>query len=183
MEPTAVLFLSHDHTNTIMTSTNNTLHNNNITNLGGGSSGSSFANFGIYQQTPVGLSEFSIRTLVPDAIGAEPYCKALIAKKIFHQILSLTDSLSVFFNDLLATVAAYFDINTGFVEREAEAAAQSISRSFFCVSNLIGVAFSDSSGKPLKVPDTANRPADITYFTFRSNVNANTVDCRAPKNP
>ena len=181
MAPTAVLFLSHDHTNTIMTSTNNTLHNNNITNLGGESGGSSFANLGVYQQTPVGLGKLSIRTLVPDAISVEPYRKALIAKLFFHQILSLTDSPSVSFNDLLATVAAYFDINTGYAEREAEAAAQSISRSFFRVSNFVGVAFSDASSNPIKVPDTTNRPADVTYFTFRSIVNANTIDCRAPK--
>ena len=130
-----------------MTSTNNTIHNNNITNLGGGSGGSSFANFGVYQQTPVGLSELSIRTLVPDAISAEPYRKALIAKLFFHQIFSLKYSPSVSFDDLLATVAVYVDINTGSTEREVEAAAQYISRSFFRVSNLIGVTFSDSSGK------------------------------------
>ena len=130
MAPTAVLFLSHDHTTTTMTSTNTIHPNNNITNLGGGSGGSGSANFGVYQQTSVGLSELSIRTLVPDAISAEPYRKALIAKLFFHQILSLTDSPSVTFNDLLATVAAYFDINTGSAEREAEAAAQSLSRSF-----------------------------------------------------
>ena len=146
-----------------MTNTNNAIHNNNITNLGGGTGGSIFANFGVYQQTPVGLSELSIRTLVPDAISAEPYRKALIEKLFFYQILSLTDSPSVFFNDLLATVAAYFDINTGSAEREAEAAAQSISRLFFRVSNLIGVTFSDSCGKPLKVPNTANRLADISF--------------------
>ena len=103
-------------------------------NLGGSNSGSSLANFGVYRQTPVGLSELSIRTLVPVPISAEPYRKALIAKLFFHQILSLADSPSVFVNDLMATVAAYFDINTGSAEREAEAAAQSISRSFFpCV--------------------------------------------------
>ena len=33
----------------------------------------------------------------------------------------------------------------------------------------------------MKVPDTDNRPADITYFYFRSNVTANTFDCRASK--
>ena len=80
----------------------------------------------------------------------------------------------------MATVAAYFDINTGSAEREAEAAGQSISRSFFHVSNLIGVTFSNSSGQSIKVTDSDNRPADITYFTFRSNVSANTVDCCAP---
>ena len=161
-----------------MTSTNNTIHNNNSTSLGGGRGGSSFA---VYQQTPVGLSEISIRTLVPDAISVEPYRKSLIAKLFFHQIFSLTDSLSVSSNDLLATVVAYFDINTWSTERKTKSAAQSISRSFFRVSNLISVTFSDSSGKPIRVPDTANRTADITYFTFRSNVNANTIDCRAPK--
>ena len=164
-----------------MTSTNNTINNNNISNLGGGSSGSTFANFGVYQQIPVGLSELSIRTLVSDNNSAKSYRKALIAKLFFHQILSLTDSSSVFCNDLLATIAAYFEINTGSAEREAEAAAQSISRSFFRVSNLIGVTVSDSSGKPIKVPDNDKRPEDITYFIFRSNVTANTVDCRAPK--
>ena len=164
-----------------MTSTNNTINNNNISNLGAGISDFTFANFGVYQQTPVGLSELSIRTLVSDNINAEPYRKALIAKIFFHQILSLTDSPSVSFNDLLATVGAYFDINTESVEREAEAAAQSISRSFFRVSNLIGVTFSDSSEKPINVPDSDNRPVDITYFTFCSNVTANTVNCRTPK--
>ena len=164
-----------------MTSTNTTINNNNISTLGAGSSGSTFATFGVYQQTPVGLSELSIRTLVPDNISAEPYHKVLITKILFRQILSLTDSPSVSFNNLMATVAAYFDINSGSTEREAESAAQSISRSCFHVSNLIGVIFSDSSGKPIKVPDTNNRPADITYFTFRSNVSANTIDCRAAK--
>ena len=146
-------------------------------NLGGSNSGSALANFGVYMQTPVGLSELSIRTLIPDPISAELYRKVLIAKLFFHQILSLTDSPSVSVNDLMVTVAAYFNINTGSAEREAESAAQSISRSFFHVSNLIDVTFFNSSGQPIKVTDSDNRPADITYFTFCSNVSANTVDC------
>ena len=72
-----------------------------------------------------------IRTLVPDNISAEPYLKSLIDKQFFLQILSLTDSPSVSFNDIMATVAAHFDINTGSAEREAETAAHSISCSFF----------------------------------------------------
>ena len=48
------------------------------------------------------------------------------------------------------------------------------------MSNLTGVTFSNSSGQSIAVTDTDNRPADITYFTFRSNVSANTVDCRSP---
>ena len=163
-----------------MTSTANNNNNNNITNIGGSNSGSTLANFGVYMQTPVRLSELLIRTLVPDPISGEQYRKALIAKLFFHQILSLTDSPSISVNDFMVTVAAYFDINTGSAEREAEAAAKSISRSFFHVSNLIGVTFSNPSGQPIKVTDSNNRPADITYFTFRSYVSANTVDCRAP---
>ena len=151
-------------------------------NLGGSNSGSTLVNFSVYMQTLVGLSELSIRTLIPVPVSTEPYRKALIAKLFFHQILSLTDSHSVSVDGIMATVAVYFDINMGSVEREAEEAAQSITRSFFNVSNLIGVTFSNSSGQPIKVTDTDNCPADITYFTFRSNVSANTVDCRAPKN-
>ena len=71
-----------------------------------------------------------IWTFVPVPISAEPYRKALIAKLFFNQILSLTDSPSVSVNDIMAIVAVYFDINSGFAEREAEAVAKSISRSF-----------------------------------------------------
>ena len=106
-----------------MTSTTNTINNNNISNLGGGGCGSVFANFGVYQQTPVELGELLLSTHVPDNINAEPYRNALITKLFFHQILSLTDSPSVFFTDLLAIIAAYFDIATGCVKIEAKAAA------------------------------------------------------------
>ena len=56
----------------------------------------------------------------------------------------------------------------------------SIYRSFFRISNLTGVTFSDAAGKSIKVPDTTSRPVDLTCFTFRSNVLATTVDIRAP---
>ena len=82
----------------------------------------------------------------------------------------------------MATVASYFDINTAFVERKTEIVAQSISRSFFRLSNLIGVNFSDYFIKSIKVPDTDSHPVDVTYSNFHYNVFANTVDCRAPKN-
>ena len=126
------------------------------------------------------MSNLSIRTLVLDTISSEPYRKALIANLYFHQILSLADSPSVGLNDLLSTVASYFSINTRFAEREADTAARSISRSFFRVSYLTEVIFSDASGKSIKVPNPASRPADLAYFTFCSTVSAQTVDCRAP---
>ena len=153
-------YLPPDHIIDTMTRTTN--NNKDITNLDGNNSGSTLANFGVYIQTPVGLSEFPIRTLVSDPISAESYHKVQIAKLFFHQILSLTDSSSVSVNDIMATVATYFDINTGSAEREAEAAAKSISRSFFHVSNLVGVTLSNFSGQSIKVTDSDNRPSDIT---------------------
>ena len=110
------------------------------------------------------MSELSIRTLVPDPISVKPYRKALIAKLLFRQILSLTDSPSVEINDLLSTVASYFTVNTGSTEREVNTAAPSIYRSFLRVSNLTGVDFLDATGKSIKVSNPASRPADLTYF-------------------
>ena len=178
MSPTAVLFFL-TATTTIMATTNNTLQQNNISTIGG-SGGSVASTFGIYQQTAVGLSDLSIRTLVPDPISAELYRKALTARLFFHQILSLADYPSIELNDILSTIASYFSISTGSAARDADTAAQSISRSFFHISNLTGVAFSDVAGKSIKVPDTTSRLSDLTFFTFRSNVLATTVDIRAP---
>ena len=90
--------------------------------------------------------------------------------------MSLSDYPSVFFNDLMTTVASSIDINTGFAEREAETVAQSISCSFFHVSNLHGVIVSDASGKLIKIPDSDIGPADFTYFLIHSHVFAATVD-------
>ena len=42
--------------------------------------------FGIYQLTPVGASDATIRTFVPVPISALPYRKALIANFFFCQI-------------------------------------------------------------------------------------------------
>ena len=114
-----------------MINTDTTIKNNNISILGASNIGSAFANFDVYQQIPVGLSKLSIRTLVLDNISAVLYRKVLIAKLFFHLILSRTDYHFVSFNNFIATVAAYFDSNTGSAEWEAETAAQAISRSFF----------------------------------------------------
>ena len=94
------------------------------------SGGSAASTFDIYQQTVVGLSDLLIRTLVPDPISAEPYRKALIANFFFQTILSLADSPSIELNDLISTVASYFSFSTGSAERDADTAAQSISRPF-----------------------------------------------------
>ena len=178
MVPTAVLFFPRPHIPRSWLQLIIIFHKNNITTIIGGSGGSVGSNFGVYQQITVGLSNLSIRTLVLDTISSEPYRKALIANLYFHQILSLADSPSVGLNDLLSTVASYFSINTRFAEREADTAARSISRSFFRVSYLTEVIFSDASGKSIKVPNPDSRPMYLTYFTFRSTVLAQNVDYR-----
>ena len=61
--------------------------------------------FGVYQQTTVGSGDGSIRTLIPAAISAAPYRKALIAKLFFRQILVLADTPSASFSDLMTAVA------------------------------------------------------------------------------
>ena len=80
----------------------------------------------------------------------------------------------------MTTVALYFSINTGSSEREAGDAISFIRSSFFRVTNLQGVGFANTPGKPIKVPDHTPLPADHAYFTFRSVVSVIIVDTRAP---
>ena len=81
----------------------------------------------------------------------------------------------------MTIVSLYFSINTGSSERESAAAVTSIRSHFFLVTNLQGVGFADTSGKPVKVPDSTQRPDDFAYFTFRAVVSTHLVDKRAPE--
>ena len=71
-------------------------------------------------------------------------------------------------------------MNTTMAEREAEAATITIRDFIFCVDNMSGVGFLDSTGKFITITDPDNRPRDVSYFTFRSSLNPHTVDPRAP---
>ena len=122
--------------------------------------------FGVYQLTPVGASDATIRTLVPVSISALPYRKALIAKLFFRQILGYTDSPSISVSDLISTVASYFDMSTAMAEREVESVSVFIRSSIFNVVNMSGVGFLDSTGKSITISDHDNRPHDVSYFTF-----------------
>ena len=114
-----------------MSSTNADDRFHNYFSLTASTGGPSSSHFGIYQQTSAGSGDVTIRTLVLVAISAEPYRKALIIKLLFRQILSLADAPSVFFSDLMTTVAIYFSINTESTEREADASISFIRSSFF----------------------------------------------------
>ena len=60
-----------------------------------------------------------------------------------------------------------------------EAAVVVIRFGVFRVSRLQGIGFVDSSGKATTVPDPDNCSVDLTYFTFRSVINATDIDNRA----
>ena len=124
--------------------------NHNYSSLTDFTGGPSTSHFGIYQQTSVGTGDVTIRTLVPVAISAEPYRKALITKLFFRQILPLADATYVSFSDLMTTISLYFFINTGSSERESAVAVTSIHSNFFLVTNLQGVGFADTPVKPLR---------------------------------
>ena len=57
-------------------------------------------------------SDTTISTLVPLPISASPYCKALISKLLFRQILDYADSPSISIGELVTTVVSYFDMST-----------------------------------------------------------------------
>ena len=81
----------------------------------------------------------------------------------------------------MSTVASYFSLNMDSTEREAETAVVTIRSNLFLISNLQGVGFANTSGKHISIPDPEKRPADLTYFTFRSVVVAVDVDDCAPE--
>ena len=136
--------------------------------------------FGVYQLTTDGTSGVTIRTLVLVPISAFPFRKALIAKFFFRQILGYTDSPSISISYLISTVVSYFDMSTAIAKNEAEVVVISIRDSIFCVDNISGVGFLDSTGESITITEPDNRPRDVSYFTFYSFVNHNTVDNRAP---
>ena len=113
-----------------MSSTITSDGSNNYSSLTASTGGPRTSHFGIYQQTSVDTGDITIRTLVPVAISAEPYRKALISKLFFRQILPLADATYVSFSDLMTTIALYFSINTGSSERESEATVTSIRSNF-----------------------------------------------------
>ena len=158
MAPTAVLFKLTSTTDTMNTTTNNTLWAYTATS----SAVNSVSLFGTYQDTAVGC-ELTIRTIVPPDISDEPYRKAMVA--IFFLSYSFSHlPPSIAISNLTATVAASFAMPTDSAEREAERIVESVRHAFFDIGNLQGIGFLDSSGKAITVSD--HRTADITSFSF-----------------
>ena len=94
------------HKNDHKLPSSSTLTNNNIFLLNR-ITGLTSSHAGAYQKTLVGFGNFLIRTLIPTTISATPYCKALIVKLFFYQIIVLADTSSLSFSDLMTTVASY----------------------------------------------------------------------------
>ena len=176
MVPTVVLHKVTTTTTAMNTTTNNTLSTNTANNIVVNSA--SF--FEAFQDTAVGSSELTIRTIALPDISAEPYRIVMIAILFFRCILSLSSSPSVSISDLIATIVAYFTLPIGSAEREAERIVGLICHAFFHVDNLQGIGDIDSSGKLTLVLDIANRAADIIFFTFRSTVTASDINHHFP---
>ena len=90
-----------------------------------------------------------IRTLVPDPVSAESYRKMLVVKLFFRPTITLSDTPSISFNDLISTIASYVGLNIGSAESETKVTFISIHHT----SNLHGVSFSDVFSKPFMVLD------------------------------
>ena len=97
----------------------------------------------------------------------------LIDKLVFHQILTLFDTSSISFSEIMTPVTSYFSFNTGSSERETKTTVASIKYIFFHASNLQSIDFT--------VPDPANCLAYLTYCTFRSIVSVVTVGDQTPE--
>ena len=125
MAPTAVPFKLTSTTDTMNTTTTNTLSayiaKTGVVN--------SMSTFGKFQDTAVG-SDLTIRTIVPPDISADPYRKTMISILFFRRVLSLSSSPSVTISDLTATVAASFAMPTSSMEREEKRIVESVRRSY-----------------------------------------------------
>ena len=102
----------------------------------------------------------------PFLLAPPPHRETLITKIFFRQILVHAASPSISISDLVTTVATHFHMSAAIVEREAETASDSIRDYIFRVTNMTGVDFLNSKGKPVAITDPSRRLDNITYFTF-----------------
>ena len=136
--------------------------------------------FGAFQDTAVEISDLTIRTIIPPNISIEKYRKAMIVIFFSLYSFSLSSFPFVFISDLSVTVAAYFTLPTGSIEREAKRIVGSILNTFFNSDNLHCIGFLDSSGKLTLVSDLTNSVAEIIFITFSSTIATSDGDHRFP---
>ena len=147
-----------------------------------GTSGIGGAAFSGYKLVTVGTSEQTIRVPVALPMSERPYRKAMVTNFFFRKIKALAvDSVFISAN-LVSTIAAYFNFNTSPAEDEATAAAETIHDSVFYVGNLTGLGFQNQLGAAVLFDVTAERPANLRYFDFRSSFRASDIDSRGLTN-
>ena len=69
---------------------------------------------------------------------------------------------------------------TGIVERGAAPAVYFIRDSMFYLDNTTGLGILDCRGKTININNPSYRLFDVSYFSFRSNINPNLVDQMSP---
>ena len=161
---------------TSITMSNTTNNNMNITDT----PGIGDAAFGGYKLVAVGTSEHTIQVPVALPMSKHPYRKVMVVNLFFRKIKTLATDLSFTSAKLVSTIATYFNWNTSPVEKKSSIAAETIPAAVLHVSNLTGLSYQNQYGAAVSFDITDARPANLRYFTFRSNWRASDIDSRWP---
>ena len=102
----------------------------------------------------------------------------MIAILLFDRMLTHSNFLFHSLNDLTATVASYFYMNTGSMEREAKRAIESIHHAFLNIGNLQGIGFLNSIKISIFISDLDTRLVDIIFLTFCSSITTSDINIR-----
>ena len=69
-------------------------------------------------------------------------------------------------------------MTTDLPKREAEIAPFSIHNSTICLDNMAGIGYLNSKGNFFTIDNPSNRPLDVYYISFSSNIDAHLVNKR-----
>ena len=145
-----------------------------------GTSDRNFTSFESYQLMEVGTSAKKIQVPMALPMSDKLYRKAMTADLFFRKIKALAVGSSFSSEDLVATIATYFDFHTGSVEIEAAKAVNIIRATVYQVKNLTGLGFRNQYGTPILCHLNKPCPANLTYFAFRSVLRAYSFAIRGP---
>ena len=122
--------------------------------------------FGSFELMEVGSSAKTIRIPTALPISKKPYHKAMVTDIFSRKIKALALESDFFSVDLVATIATYFDFNTGSTESESATVADTIYDAVFRVENLINLGFRNQYGTHIHCHPNEPRSANLSYITL-----------------
>ena len=139
-----------------------------ITKLGHttGTSGNPLNTFGAFRLMEVGSSARTIRVPTALPMSEKPYRKAMVADIFFRKIKALALESDFSSADLVATIATYFDFNTGSAEIESAAAAIRFTMPFFTLRTLSASDSAISTESISNVVQTSLVPLTLCILLF-----------------